>query len=144
MKTYSLSCLFIQKVKIQLSLFSLFCHNRGSEMWIVYKRQKFILAIVEVGKSKINALVSCKDLLTVFLSFVFDNTGVWTQGFASDRQGLYYLSHTSSPFCFFGYVLDKVLHFCLGLASDCNPPTSTSCVAGIAGMHHNTRFLQNF
>jgi hypothetical protein len=41
---------------------------------------------------------------------------------------LYHLSHTLSPFCF-GSFLDRILHFCTRLASNCDPPTSH--VAGI-------------
>jgi hypothetical protein len=34
----------------------------------------------------------------------------------------YHLSHAFNPFCF-GYFSDEALNFCLGLASDCDPPT---------------------
>jgi hypothetical protein len=46
----------------------------------------------------------------------------------------YHLSHISSHF-YFSYRSDRVSPFCLGLASDLNPPTSALLIARITGMH---------
>jgi hypothetical protein len=50
------------------------------------------------------------------------STGVWTQGLMVARKEFYHLSHVVALFCF-SYFSGRVLHFCLGLASDCDPPT---------------------
>jgi hypothetical protein len=52
------------------------------------------------------------------------------------RQVLYYLSHTSSPF-FFSYFSDKILQFHPKLASDYDPPSYATCIAGITGENYD-------
>jgi hypothetical protein len=58
-------------------------------------------------------------------------------GLVFARKVFYHLTHALTPFCF-SYFLGRVLSFLPGPASDHNPPTHTSCVAGIKGMCHHT------
>jgi hypothetical protein len=58
---------------------------------------------------------------------------VWTQGFMLEKQALYCLNHTASPF-FSGYFGDGGLtNYLPGLASNCVFLISASQVAGITG-----------
>jgi hypothetical protein len=52
----------------------------------------------------------------------------------------YHLSHDTSPFCF-SYFSDRSLCFCLGLASDCEPSTSASSIAGITGVPYHIQLV---
>jgi hypothetical protein len=61
------------------------------------------------------------------------STVFWTPGLTFAR--LYQLSYPSSPLCF-SYFSDRVSCFCLGSASDHNPPRSASQVAVIIGTGH--------
>jgi hypothetical protein len=57
------------------------------------------------------------------------------------RQVLYHLSHIPSPFFFssvFSYFSGKVLHFCLGLASDLDLPSYSSHIIGMTGLYCHT------
>jgi hypothetical protein len=56
------------------------------------------------------------------------------------RQALYHSSHAPITFCFC-YFSTKILHFCLELISDCDPPTPVSHVAGIAGVSHHAKLV---
>jgi hypothetical protein len=57
-----------------------------------------------------------------FFFFFFDRTGVWTQGFALTKQGLFHLNHTFSLFCS-GYFGDGgYVKYLLGLAANRDPP----------------------
>jgi hypothetical protein len=47
-------------------------------------------------------------------------------------------THPPALFSYFSY---GVLCFCLGLASQQNPATYTSCIAGIADMNHHTQLI---
>jgi hypothetical protein len=48
------------------------------------------------------------------------------------KQALYHLSHTPRPFCF-------SLFFKIGPASDCDPPTFASQVAGIIDVSYHAQ-----
>jgi hypothetical protein len=50
------------------------------------------------------------------------------------------VSHAPSPFCF-SYFSDKLLHFCMGVASDSHPTTSASQIAEITGMNLHTQLV---
>jgi hypothetical protein len=68
--------------------------------------------------------------------FVVWGTGVYTQGFALAKQALYFLSHTSSPFCY-GYFGDMVLRtIYLGWPQTWITLISASQVARFTGMSH--------
>jgi hypothetical protein len=49
-----------------------------------------------------------------FFFFFFCSSGVWTWGLTLDRQVIYYLSHSPSPFCFSSFS-NRVSHLCLVL-----------------------------
>jgi hypothetical protein len=58
------------------------------------------------------------------------------------KQALYHLSHTppTNPFCF-SYFLDRSLCFYLEQASDCDPPTYASHVAGVTDAYHHSQWF---
>jgi hypothetical protein len=55
------------------------------------------------------------------------------------RQALYHLSNSSSPFHFNLFLRWGLLP---RLASHCDPPTYTSCVARITDVYHHTCLLR--
>jgi hypothetical protein len=64
---------------------------------------------------------------------------IWTQGLARARKDFYFLSHSSSPFCF-TYFSYRALHYAL-VGLDYNPPIWVSHVAGMTGMYHHAQLL---
>jgi hypothetical protein len=66
-----------------------------------------------------------------FLGGFGDSTGIWTQGLALVRQILHYLSHALSSLMLYLFFWISSHIFALWLAFDHNPPTYTSCIAGI-------------
>jgi hypothetical protein len=76
------------------------------------------------------------DVKVKWFLFVFDNRG-WTQFLTFVKQVFNCLSNAPSPFAFnlflkYGLVLLPMPH------SNCDPPTSTSQLAGITTVHHYT------
>jgi hypothetical protein len=79
-------------------------------------------------------------LLNFFFFLIFGGTGVWLQGLALARQVLSHLSYSPSPFCF-SYFLDRLSHFCLGLALHQDPPTCTSQITEITRMYNHSQIV---
>jgi hypothetical protein len=71
--------------------------------------------------------------LSLFPPHPTPRTWIWTQSVAPARQVLYHLSHALAP-CF-----RQGLPLWSRAASDLDPPTSASLVAGITGMWHHAQ-----
>jgi hypothetical protein len=73
--------------------------------------------------------IYCHSILRIWL--LFCESRVWSQGFVLVKQVLYYLSHTSSPFCS-GYFRDGVLRaICVGWPWTVILPSSASQVQNL-------------
>jgi hypothetical protein len=67
------------------------------------------------------------------------STEIWTQGLMLDRQILYHLHHSSSPFCF-SYFSNSLVFF-VQASLDPDPPIYASRIAGITGTCHHISLI---
>jgi hypothetical protein len=78
-------------------LFSCSSSSRGNPGWIL---QMFLIALPSMYHRVLPDFG--------FLDFFSSSTRVWTPGLTLARQGLYHLSHSTSPF-YLGYFEDRIL-----------------------------------
>jgi hypothetical protein len=111
-----------------------FCGTRVWNQGFSFARQVFYhLSHFFLWKSSVYSIAYNSKAFFVVLGFEF-------RASCFARQVLYHLSHTRSPFCFV-YFSDKVTHFCLGLASDFDPPPIASHMAGMTDVHHFAQLI---